>query len=113
MDSGSGGSFASASAIRGTAERPRLTVFRSHKNLACQIIDDAAGKTLVSAGTLDADLRTQVKYGGNKAAAQAIGKAIAERRPWPRASRKSASTADTTSITAASRRWRTRRGKRV
>ena len=65
--------------IRGTAERPRLTVFRSHKNLSCQIVDDLGGKTLVSAGTLDAELRTQFKYGGNKKAAEAIGKAIAER----------------------------------
>jgi len=64
---------------RGTTERPRLTIFRSHRNLACQIIDDMTGKTLVSAGTQEADLRTGVKYGGNKAAAQAIGKAIAER----------------------------------
>ena len=65
--------------IRGTADRPRLTVFRSHKNLSCQIVDDLGGKTLVSAGTLDAELRTQIKYGGNKKAAEAIGKAIAER----------------------------------
>ena len=63
--------------IRGSAERPRLTVHRSHKNVEAQIIDDASGKTLVSAGTLDADLRTSVKYGGNKAAAQAVGKALA------------------------------------
>ena len=65
--------------IRGTAQRPRLTVYRSHKNLACQIIDDAGGQTLVSAGTQDTDLRTQIKYGGNKKAAEAVGKAIAER----------------------------------
>ena len=65
--------------IRGSAERPRLTVYRSHKNLTCQIIDDEGGQTLVSAGTQDAELRQQFKYGGNKAAAQAIGKAIAER----------------------------------
>jgi large subunit ribosomal protein L18 len=63
--------------IRGTASRPRLAVSRSHKNVAAQIIDDAAGKTLVAASTLDADLRTQLKYGGNKAAAQAVGKALA------------------------------------
>jgi large subunit ribosomal protein L18 len=63
--------------LRGSAGRPRLSVSRSHKNLAAQIIDDAAGKTLVAASTLDADLRTQVKYGGNKAAAQALGKALA------------------------------------
>ena len=65
--------------IRGSAERPRLTVYRSHKNLTCQIIDDEGGQTLVSAGTQDAELRPQFKYGGNKAAAQAIGKALAER----------------------------------
>jgi large subunit ribosomal protein L18 len=64
-------------AITGTAGRPRLAVARSHKNVAAQIIDDAAGKTLVSVSTLDAELRTQVKYGGNKAAAQAVGKALA------------------------------------
>jgi large subunit ribosomal protein L18 len=64
-------------AITGTAGRPRLAVSRSHKNMAAQIIDDAAGKTLVAASTLDADLRTQLKYGGNKSAAQAVGKAIA------------------------------------
>ena len=63
--------------IRGSAGRPRLVVSRSHKNLAAQIIDDAAGKTLVAASTLDADLRMQVKYGGNKSAAQTVGKALA------------------------------------
>jgi large subunit ribosomal protein L18 len=63
--------------ITGSAGRPRLAVARSHKNMAAQIIDDAAGKTLVSVSTLDADLRTQVKYGGNKVAAQAVGKALA------------------------------------
>ena len=64
-------------AVRGSAARPRLSVSRTHKNVSAQIIDDAAGKTLVAASTLDADLRTQVKYGGNKAAAQAVGKALA------------------------------------
>jgi large subunit ribosomal protein L18 len=65
--------------IRGSAERPRLTVHRSHKNMEAQIIDDASGRTLVSAGTLDADLRAQLKYGGNKLAAQAVGRALASR----------------------------------
>lgn len=45
--------------------------------MEAQIIDDAVGKTLVAASTLDAELRGQVKYGGNKAAAQAVGKALA------------------------------------
>jgi large subunit ribosomal protein L18 len=65
--------------IRGSTERPRLTVFRSHRNLACQIIDDTSGKTLVSVGTKDKDVRSNVKYGGNKNAAQAIGKLLAEK----------------------------------
>jgi large subunit ribosomal protein L18 len=65
--------------IRGSTERPRLTVFRSHRNLACQIIDDTSGKTLVSVGTKDKDVRSNVKYGGNKNAAQTIGKLLAEK----------------------------------
>jgi len=65
--------------IRGSTQRPRLTVFRSHRNVACQIIDDTSGKTLVSVGTKDKDVRSNVKYGGNKNAAQAIGKLLAEK----------------------------------
>ena len=65
--------------IRGSAVRPRLTVFRSHKHVYAQVIDDGAGRTLAAASTVDKDLRDQVRYGGNKAAAQAIGKVIAER----------------------------------
>jgi large subunit ribosomal protein L18 len=64
---------------RGTTERPRLSIFRSHQNLYVQVIDDVAGRTLASASTLDKDLREQVTYGGNKAAATAVGKAIGER----------------------------------
>jgi large subunit ribosomal protein L18 len=62
---------------RGSAARPRLTVFRSLKHTYAQVIDDTAGKTLASASTIDKELG--VKYGGNKVAAQAVGKAIAER----------------------------------
>jgi len=65
--------------IRGSAVRPRLSVFRSHRNLACQIIDDASGKTLVAVGTKDKDVRATVSYGGNKAAAQAVGKLLAQK----------------------------------
>jgi large subunit ribosomal protein L18 len=65
--------------IRGSSERPRLSVFRSHRNLACQIIDDVAGKTLVAVGSKDKDIRTGLKYGGNKKAAEAIGKLLAEK----------------------------------
>ncbi|HPM85239.1 MAG TPA: 50S ribosomal protein L18 [Candidatus Anammoximicrobium sp.] len=63
--------------VRGTADRPRLSVHRSHRHISCQVIDDLAGRTLVSASSLDGDLRGQVSYGGNKAAATVIGKAIA------------------------------------
>ena len=55
--------------IRGSTERPRLCVFRSHRNLACQIIDDTTGKTLVAVGTKDKDVRADLRFGGNKAAA--------------------------------------------
>jgi len=65
--------------VRGTAERPRLSVSRSHRHIAVQLIDDIAGKTLASASTLDKSLASTVKYGGNTEAATAIGKAIAER----------------------------------
>jgi large subunit ribosomal protein L18 len=65
--------------IRGSTERPRLSIFRSHRHLACQIIDDTSGKTLVAVGTKDKDVQGSVKYGGNKAAAQTVGKLLAEK----------------------------------
>jgi large subunit ribosomal protein L18 len=65
--------------LRGTPERPRLSVARSHRHIAVQIIDDASGKTLASASSLDKDLSGKLKSGGNKTAAQTVGKAIAER----------------------------------
>jgi large subunit ribosomal protein L18 len=63
----------------GTPERPSLAVFRSSKHIYAQVINDQAGKTLVSASTLDPELKPQVKYGGNKAAATLVGKLVAER----------------------------------
>lgn len=65
--------------LQGTAERPRLAVYRSHKNIAAQVIDDSEGRTLLAVSTLDGSLRSQVKYGGNKAAAEVVGRAIAEK----------------------------------
>lgn len=65
--------------LKGNAERPRLSVFRSNKHIYCQMIDDDTGKTLCSASTRDKSLVDQVKFGGNKDAAKVIGKAIAER----------------------------------
>jgi large subunit ribosomal protein L18 len=66
-------------AIKRVTTRPRLSVFRSHKNFYVQIIDDQSGKTLAAASTVESELKSQVKYGGNKAAAAVIGKVIAER----------------------------------
>jgi large subunit ribosomal protein L18 len=64
----------------GTPERPRLTVFRSSKHIYAQLIDDYAGKTLAQVGTAAAEVRgTELKNGGNIAAAKLIGKTIAER----------------------------------
>ena len=62
--------------ISGTAERPRLCVYRSNTNLYVQIIDDVAGNTLVSASTLDKEVKT--KY-ANKEAAKEVGALIAKR----------------------------------
>ena len=65
--------------IRGTTERPRLAVFRTHKHIYAQIIDDSVGRTLISACSMDKQIRDAVAFGGNKQAAEAIGKAVAER----------------------------------
>lgn len=65
--------------IRGTAERPRLTVHRSHKHIYAQVVNDELGQTICSASTLDGDVRGDLKYGGNRDAATAIGKLIAEK----------------------------------
>ena len=62
--------------ISGTAERPRLCVYRSNANISAQIIDDTQGVTLVSASTLEASFEG---IGSNKEAAKKIGAAIAER----------------------------------
>jgi large subunit ribosomal protein L18 len=59
--------------------RPRLSVFRSSKNISAQIIDDAAGKTLVSASSLDKALKAEISKGADKDAAAKVGKALAER----------------------------------
>ncbi|MCL2507569.1 MAG: 50S ribosomal protein L18 [Oscillospiraceae bacterium] len=62
--------------IRGTAECPRLNVFRSLQNIYAQLIDDVKGVTLVSASTVEKDF---AEYGGNKTAAHQVGELLAKR----------------------------------
>jgi large subunit ribosomal protein L18 len=59
--------------------RPRLSVFRSGKNIYAQVIDDTQGRTLAAASSLDKTLREALKTGADKAAAAAVGKLVAER----------------------------------
>ena len=63
----------------GTLQRPRLAVFRSSKHIYAQMINDEAGTTLVSASTMEPEVKGQVKYGGNKAAAALVGRVVAQR----------------------------------
>ncbi len=65
--------------VRGSTARPRLSVFRSGKNIYVQIIDDTLGRTLVAAGSRDKALRSGFKHGGGVKAAAAVGKLIAEK----------------------------------
>ncbi len=65
--------------VMGTPERPRLSVFRSLKNISVQLIDDVAGRTLCAASTLNKEVAGQVKKSGNKEAAAAVGLILAER----------------------------------
>jgi large subunit ribosomal protein L18 len=64
---------------KAAAGRARLSVFRSSKNIYAQVIDDAAGKTLAAASTLDKDLRGKLKKGSDREAAGEVGKLVAER----------------------------------
>ncbi|MCU0830421.1 MAG: 50S ribosomal protein L18 [Rhizobiaceae bacterium] len=59
--------------------RPRLSVFRSSKNIYAQIIDDVAGRTIAAASTVEKDLKGALKTGADAAAAAAVGKLVAER----------------------------------
>jgi len=68
------------SALRANATaRPRLSVFRSSKHIYAQLIDDAQGRTLAAASSLEKDMKAQLKTGADTAAATAIGKLLAER----------------------------------
>jgi large subunit ribosomal protein L18 len=65
--------------VFGTPERPRLSIFRSLKNISAQLIDDERGRTVCSASSLSKAVADQLKKGGNKAAATVIGQILAER----------------------------------
>jgi len=66
-----------ADRVRGDQSRPRLAVFRSSRQIYAQIIDDAAGHTLVSSSSMSKELRGALKTGGNKGAARKVGATIA------------------------------------
>jgi len=65
--------------IKGTPERPRLNVYRSLGHIYAQIIDDTTGTTLVSASTLDKEIKSKIKSGGNKEAAKEVGSLVAKK----------------------------------
>ncbi len=65
--------------LSGTASRPRLSVFRSNLHMYAQIIDDVKGCTLVSASTVDKEIRSQVEKTGTVEAAKAVGELVAKR----------------------------------
>ena len=65
--------------LAGTAERPRLAVFRSNNHMYAQIIDDTVGKTLVSASTLDKEVKAECEKTNNVDAAAVVGTVVAKR----------------------------------
>ena len=65
--------------LKRTTTRPRLSVFRSHKHIYAQVVDDATGRTVAAASTVEKYILGALPYGGNKDAATAVGKMIAQR----------------------------------
>ncbi|MBP6964796.1 MAG: 50S ribosomal protein L18 [Armatimonadetes bacterium] len=65
--------------VSGTPDRPRLNVYRSLNNIYAQIVNDEDGRTVVSASTLDPEVKGQIKSGGNVEAAKAVGELVAKR----------------------------------
>jgi large subunit ribosomal protein L18 len=65
--------------LAGTTERPRLCVHRSTKHIRAQVVDDQTGRTIVSASSLDGEVKSAIKGGGNIAASKVVGKVVAER----------------------------------
>jgi len=65
--------------LQGTGEKPRLSVYKSLNHIYAQLIDDAAGKTILSASTLEKEIRTDLKHGGNLEAAKKVGASLAQK----------------------------------
>jgi len=65
--------------LQGTGEKPRLSVYKSLNHIYAQLIDDTAGKTLLSASTLEKEIRTALKHGGNLEAAKKVGTSLAQK----------------------------------
>jgi len=65
--------------LEGTPDRPRLCVFRSHKHIYAQVIDDWHGRTLLSVSSLSPELRGQLPHGGNVQAAAAVGALVGKK----------------------------------
>lgn len=65
--------------VSGTPERPRLSIYRSLNNIYAQVIEDENGRTIVSASTLDKEIKASIKSGGNTDAAKAVGELVAKR----------------------------------
>ncbi len=65
--------------VKGTAACPRLAVFRSNKHMYAQVIDDAAGNTIVAASTMESEIASKVEFTNTIEAAQAVGEAIAKK----------------------------------
>ena len=97
--------------ISGTPDRPRLNVFRSLGNIYAQVIDDVAGHTLVSASTIDRELRGQVEGKNKTEAAKLVGAVGRQARPGSWVSSRSCLTAAATGIMAGSRPWPMARAK--
>lgn len=65
--------------VSGTPDRPRLSVYRANANIYAQVVDDASGRTLAAASSLDSDVKKAAKTAGNAAAAKLVGELVAKR----------------------------------